>query len=172
MYYTLFYVVALIFNRNEIFHDLEFWNERIGLNENLAMHLYRYPAFRNLFYYRLKEHKLLVTILKIFCPPMYGFEIHAKSIGSLIAYHPFSTYINCESIGEKVVIRNNTTIGNKNNDENQIAVIGNNVEIGVNSVIIGKIVIGDNVVIGAGSIVIKNVESNKIVAGNPAHYIR
>ena len=103
---------------------------------------------------------------------MYGFEIHAKSIGSLIAYHPYSTYINCESIGEKFIIRNNTTIGNKNNDDNQLAIIGNNVEIGVNSVIIGKVMIGDNVIIGAGSVVIKNVESNKIVVGNPAHYLR
>ena len=103
---------------------------------------------------------------------MYSFEIHAKSIGSLIAYHPYSTYINCESIGEKFIIRNNTTIGNKNNDESQVPIIGNNVEIGVNTVIVGKIVIGDNVIIGAGSTVIKNVESNKIVAGNPAHYIR
>lgn len=172
LYYSLYYIVAVIFNRNEIFHDLEFWNEQIGLNENLAMHLYRYPAFRTLFYYRLKEHKLLIAILKFFCPPMYGFEIHAKSIGSLIAYHPYSTYINCESIGEKFIIRNNTTIGNKNNDDNQLAIIGNNVEIGVNSVIIGKVVIGDNVIVGAGSVVIKNVESNKIVAGNPAHYLR
>lgn len=103
---------------------------------------------------------------------MFGFEIQAKSIGSLIAYHPYSTYINCESIGEKFVIRNNTTIGNKHNDESQLPVIGNNVEIGVNAVVIGKVVIGDNVIIGAGSVVIKNVESNKIVAGNPAHYIR
>lgn len=171
-YYALYYVVAFFFNRKEIFHDLDFWNEQIGLNENLAMHLYRYPAFRTLYYYRLKEHRILIAILKIFCPPMYSFEIHAKSIGSLIAYHPYSTYINCESIGEKFIIRNNTTIGNKNNDESQVPIIGNNVEIGVNTVIVGKIVIGDNVIIGAGSTVIKDVESNKIVAGNPAHYIR
>lgn len=63
LYFILYYVVALIFNRKEIFHDLDFWNEQIGLNENLAMHLYRYPAFRNLFYFRLKEYKLLIAIL-------------------------------------------------------------------------------------------------------------
>lgn len=50
------------------------WNEQIGLNENLAMHLYRYPAFRTLFYYRLKEHKLLIVILKFFVLQCLGFK--------------------------------------------------------------------------------------------------
>ena len=39
LYYSLYYVVAIIFNRNDIFHDLDFGNEQIGLNENLAMHI-------------------------------------------------------------------------------------------------------------------------------------
>ena len=55
---------------------------------------------------------------------------------------------------------------------NYAPMIGNNVEIGSNSVIIGNIVIGDNVIVGAGSVVIKNVEDNCIVAGNPAKVIR
>ena len=31
---------------------------------------------------------------------------------------------------------------------------------------------GNDIIMDAGSIVIKNIESNKIVAGNPAHYLR
>ena len=34
------------------------------------------------------------------------------------------------------------------------------------------ITIGDNVVIGAGAVVTKNVESNVVVAGNPAKIIK
>ena len=82
---------------------IEFWNEQIGANDNLQMYLFQYPAFRNLFYYRLRNHRALVEILKIFCRPMYGFELNAK--------------------------------------------------------------------LGAGSVVVKDVESNSIVVGNPAHKI-
>ena len=50
--------------------------------------------------------------------------------------------------------------------------IGNNVNIGSNTCIIGGISIGDNVIIGAGSVVVKDVPSNVVIAGNPARIIR
>ena len=169
--YSLYYVVAMIYNRKEILHDVEFWNEQINANDNLAMYLFQYPAFRTLFYYRLKNHRALVEILKIFCRPMYGFELNAKSIGSLMAYHPYSTLIDCERIGEKVIVRHNTTIGNKNSGSDETPTIGDNVQIGAGTLIIGDVTVGDNVIIGAGSVVVKDVESNCIVVGNPAHKI-
>lgn len=49
--------------------------------------------------------------------------------------------------------------------------IGNNVFIGVNSVILKNTKIGDNVIIGAGSIVNGNIEGNSVYAGNPAKKI-
>ena len=49
--------------------------------------------------------------------------------------------------------------------------IGNNVFIGMNSIILGGAEIGDNVIIGAGSIVSKKCESNSVYAGNPARKI-
>lgn len=86
--------------------------------------------------------------------------------------HPLGIVINKNTqIGNNCIIRQNTTIGNKGYN-NYAPMIGNNVEIGSNSVIIGNIVIGDNVIVGAGSVVIKNVEDNCIVAGNPAKVIR
>lgn len=50
--------------------------------------------------------------------------------------------------------------------------IGDNVNIGSNTCIIGGVSIGDNVVIGAGSVVVKDVPSNVVIAGNPARIIR
>lgn len=47
-------------------------------------------------------------------------------------------------------------------------VIGNNVVIGANSIILPNVKIGDNTIIGAGSIVTKSVHDNTCVAGNPA----
>ena len=47
-------------------------------------------------------------------------------------------------------------------------VIGNNVYIGNNALIMPGVTIDDNVIIGAGSVVTKSVPSGWIVAGNPA----
>lgn len=47
-------------------------------------------------------------------------------------------------------------------------VVGNNVFIGMNSIILPGTTIGDNVIIGAGSVVRGNIPSNAVVAGNPA----
>jgi Acetyltransferase (isoleucine patch superfamily) len=49
--------------------------------------------------------------------------------------------------------------------------IGNNVFIGAGSIILPNVKIGDNVVIGAGSVVSKDIPSNSLAAGNPAHVI-
>lgn len=51
-------------------------------------------------------------------------------------------------------------------------VIGDNVKICANAIVIGGITIGDNVTIGAGSVVTKSVPSDCVVAGNPARIIR
>ncbi len=50
--------------------------------------------------------------------------------------------------------------------------IGNNVWIGMNSVILPGVSIGNNVIIGAGSIVSKNLPDNSIAAGNPCKRIK
>lgn len=49
--------------------------------------------------------------------------------------------------------------------------IGNNVFIGMRSIILQGTTIGDNVIIGAGSVVSGKVESNSVYAGNPARKI-
>lgn len=51
-------------------------------------------------------------------------------------------------------------------------VIGNNVWIGMNSVVMPGITIGDNAVIGANSVVTQDIPSNVIAAGNPCCVIR
>ncbi|MBF8148506.1 acyltransferase [Winogradskyella sp. F6397] len=51
-------------------------------------------------------------------------------------------------------------------------VIGNNVFVGVNAVILKDVHIGDNSVIGAGAIVSKDVPPKSLVVGNPGKVIR
>lgn len=51
-------------------------------------------------------------------------------------------------------------------------VIGNNVWIGRNAIILKGVHIGDNSIIAAGSVVTKNIPPNQVFGGNPAHFIR
>lgn len=56
--------------------------------------------------------------------------------------------------------------------ESKKTIIGNNVFIGMNSIILMGSNVGDNVIIGAGSVVSGHIPSNVVVAGNPARVIR
>lgn len=90
--------------------------------------------------------------------------------------HPIGIVINNKAIiGKNCTILQNVTIGiGKENPKTNtnIPIIGDNVTICANAVVIGGITIGDNAVIGAGAVVIKDVPENAIVAGNPAKIIK
>lgn len=51
-------------------------------------------------------------------------------------------------------------------------VIGDDILIGVNCIILKGVHIGDRSIVGAGSVVTKDVPSDTIVAGNPAKVIK
>jgi maltose O-acetyltransferase len=50
-------------------------------------------------------------------------------------------------------------------------VIGDNVFIGVNSVVLPNINIGNNVIIGAGTVISKDIPDNSVVVGNPCKIV-
>lgn len=74
--------------------------------------------------------------------------------------------------GTKIISSIHSHNNHSNHDETSPIVIGNNVFIGANSVILPSVTIGNNVVIGAGSIVSKNIPSNSIAVGNPCKVIK
>lgn len=131
-----------------------------------------YPSFVFVFFWRTKQASKFYK--KLFKSPDYHCKIFGSTDikGGLTCFHPFATVINAKTIGENFEFRNGLTIGNKNNDNNLIPRIGNNVTVGANVCIIGDIKIGDNVVIGAGSIVVKDLPSNTVAVGNPARVIK
>lgn len=59
-----------------------------------------------------------------------------------------------------------------NDDGEGSVTIGNNVFIGVNSVILRGVDIGDNSIVAAGSVVSSDVPADTIVVGNPAKVLR
>ncbi len=73
--------------------------------------------------------------------------------GSIILAHDASTIIHC---------------GKSRVEE---TIIGENVFLGANAVILPGVTIGDNVIIGAGAVVTKNIPSGSVVGGNPARII-
>lgn len=88
-------------------------------------------------------------------------------------YHGFGLVVHANvKIGKNVILRHNTTIGLAHTNIIAVPIIGDNVDIGSNVVILGDITIGDNSIIGAGSIVTKSIPPNCTVVGNPARIIR
>ena len=108
----------------------------------------------------------------------------------VVIYDPHKTFIDKDAlqfieIGNNVQITSGVIIlahdesysvcGLKYGDlprEQKITKIGNNVFIGMNSIILMGTVIGDNVIIGAGSVVSGKVESNSVYVGNKAKKIK
>lgn len=74
-------------------------------------------------------------------------------------------------IGKNCKILHGVTIGGKSGHK-EVPIIGNNVLLGANSIIIGPIKIGNNVTVGAGAVVVKDVPDNTTVVGNPAKEIK
>ncbi|WP_299367868.1 serine acetyltransferase [Winogradskyella sp.] len=75
-------------------------------------------------------------------------------------------------IGDNCNISQGVTIGvSGREDRRGVPVIGNNVYIGANAVLAGKIKVGDNVVIGANSLVVDDLEANATYLGVPAKRI-
>lgn len=142
----------------------------IGGSKRLLLYLLiRDRYFRKMFYTRIG---VLSHLVSWYSPGDSTFFPCREIGGGFYMAHPYATIINAKKVGRNFTCRQCTTIGNKMDGDNEhLPIIGDNVVVGANVVIIGGITIGDNVVIGAGSVVVKDIPDNCIVAGNPARII-
>lgn len=109
-----------------------------------------------------------VIIYKIYVEFIYGVELPAiTQVGiGLRIFHGVGLVVHKKVvIGTNCILRHCVTIGNKGEDVKAelVPTIGNNVEFGANTVVIGNIHIGDNVTIGAGTVVTKDIPANSVV---------
>ncbi|TLV03229.1 serine O-acetyltransferase [Dyadobacter luticola] len=128
---------------------------------------------------RNKAAKIILTpylgLYKFWIEWVFGIEIPYDTVvgRGLKVFHGAGLVINKHTvIGKNVLLRHTTTLGNKGDVKSDCPIIGDNVEIGAQVCILGKIRIGDNAIIGAGSVVTKEVPANAIVVGNPARIVK
>ena len=86
----------------------------------------------------------------------------------LLVFHRASTHGNVgQQVGQIAVV-----FGIQHLVRAGKTVIGNNVFVGMNAIILMGTKIGSNVIVGAGAVVSGNIPDNVVVAGNPARVVR
>jgi len=104
----------------------------------------------------------VANITKVWIPPQVtlGADFHIIHAEGSLSIHPEAV------IGDRVGVMHNVTIGT--NMGPGVPVIGDDVFIGVNSTVLGKVRVGDRVRIAANTAVTTNVPADSIVVGSPA----
>lgn len=177
--YFLSFPMELLYMRSNketkalIDSDIAEMNRRCKTNNKGLLYwlVYRQP-YRNLFYYRIPKAKRFRWLLPEY--PLFSINVR-DGIGknAFVLNHPFATRLNAQKIGDNFTCCHLTTLGNGKHGRNDLVpTIGNNVSLGVNVTIVGKVTIGDNVTIGAGSVVVKDIPSNCVAVGNPARVVK
>lgn len=111
----------------------------------------------------LLPYRFMMRIFGLYLP------IGTSIGGGLGLVHPIGTVINRHAqIGKNATIMQCVTIGEGRNHNNGIPVIGDNVLICANAIIVGGVHVGDNAVVGAGAVVVHDVAPGSVVVGNPA----
>lgn len=164
----------------EIYDDLYRYvgDERSFLN---LMRLFFFtPSFRYVFLYRKTSlastlvSKVLWKFLLRRCMLTTGIQIPASTkIGrGLRIVHFGHIIINpAVVIGKNFNIFPGVTLGHSEGKKKGCPVIGDNVSIQTNAVVVGKIIIGNNVLIAPNAFVNFDVPDGSIVVGNPGKII-
>lgn len=147
-----------------------------AIKSNLEVFLY--PSFKALLYYKLshyfylKKHNFIARYLSERAKRKTGIEIHpgARIGNNLFIDHGMGVVIGETSIiGDNVVIYHGVTLGGvTTKKEKRHPTISDNVIIGCGAKILGDIIIGKNVKIGANAVVLKDIPDNETVVGIPA----
>jgi serine acetyltransferase len=92
----------------------------------------------------------------------------------LIIYHGVGLVVHEACVlGANVVLRQGCTLGAGGfEDSERVPRVGDNVEFGAGSIVLGGVHLDDGCRIGAGSVVLDDVPAGAVVAGNPARIVR
>ena len=140
-----------------------------------------YPGLHALIFHKFahKLYKFKIPVLPRFISHLSrwitGIEIHpgAKVGKRVFIDHGKGVVIGETSeVGNDVVIYQGVTLGGTSTKRvKRHPTLGNNIVVGCGAKILGNIKIGDNCQIGANSVVLKNVSANSTVVGIPARIV-
>jgi serine O-acetyltransferase len=136
-----------------------FGNWRMGIRHRLV----RAPCT---IIYRVLRRVVQVTCgIKLDYTVKIGRRLRIEHFGGMI--------LGARSIGDDVVIRQNTTFGIKSRDDlNAKPIIEDRVDIGAGACIIGNVRIGHDSVIGANAVVTTDIPPRAVAVGVPAKVIK
>jgi putative colanic acid biosynthesis acetyltransferase WcaB len=115
-------------------------------------------------------YKVIVsTIVGVELPPTLRVGPRLK------LYHPHNIVIHRDAVvGADCLIRHGLTIGTKqleDGSESRAPIVGDHVEFGASSILIGDIEVSSNCIVGAGAVVTKSVPEGSVAVGNPFRII-
>ena len=135
---------------------------------------------RYMVYFRISQNTTN-KVIRLFCEyklfrlcRKYGIEIKTKTKikPGFVMIHPYNITVSPFAvIGRNVNIYKGATIGLSGGKYPGAPQIGNSVQIGINSTVIGGIKIGNDVLIGPNTLVNRDVPDHSIVIGNPCKII-
>jgi serine O-acetyltransferase len=104
---------------------------------------------------------------------LFGIELpYTVKLGRRVRiWHHGGIVISARAIGNDVHIRHNTTMGVARRNEPGLPIIGDRVDIGVGSCILGAVTVGDGAMIGANSVVVHDVPPGATAVGAPARVV-
>ena len=106
------------------------------------------------------------------CRNVYGIELpYTVELGrGVVIEHQGGIVVHgATKIGDRCIIRQNCTLGIRSMDDLAAApVLGNDVQLGAGSVVIGKVMLGDGAMVGANAVVLHDVPAGARVFGIPA----
>ena len=153
-----------LMSKGVILEDFYRWKAIKGIEGNdlfaFVKLLIENKELRSVFYWRLGK---LARYLFFWFPGrinLYLFTNPHNVGGGFYVGHGWGTVVNAKSIGKNFRVGQNVTIGSRNVKE---PIIGDNVSVWANAIVIGDVTIGDNTHIGAGAVVVKNVPVNCVV---------
>ncbi len=169
----IFFLICTLFMFDNIRADYRAHGSKLGAQGFWVMTIYRLGRWRytlrhvllrkffSLVYRVLYKIVQMVTGIELPCEVKIGRNFVIDHFGGIVV----SGYT---QFGDNCRIRTGVVVGLARVEDPCAPVFGNNVDIGAGAKVLGRIVIGDNVNIGANSVVTTDVPSNSIAVGVPA----
>ena len=179
----LFYVDLFCLFMDDILGDIYYIKENDPSMKYIYMILLFHIGFHSLFLYRLSHllFKLNLEFLSLCVwrlnSMLNSCDIHPKALikSPCMIDHSIGIVIGeTAMIDERCQIFQGVTLGGRKQttiENRRHPMIGKNVLLGCNCIILGPIMIGNYCKIGSGSVVIENIPSNTTVVGIPCKII-